>query len=197
MESKSRGKEEEELWQNSRDLLLLSDSLSLLFLVLFLNAIKAIKQRETQGRCHSLSKKEQRILSYASSFNFLCPAGCVVGPDPPVLADLPRTCCSRPRMTCTACCRMTSFVWALSLCRWTWHILPSSLKASLISRTRILSLALLARRRSRSLCSFSSAVRFSSVTETMLQLVGEWRRWRREGLSGWLAKPEAQPFTFL
>lgn len=91
----------------------------------------------------------------------------------PVLADLPRTCFSRLSMTCTACCRMISLVWALSLCRWTWHILPSSLKASFMSRTRTLSLALLARRRSRSLCSFSSAVRFSSVTETRLQSGGE------------------------
>lgn len=103
-----------------------------------------------------------------------------------VLVDLPRTCFSRPSMTWTACWRMISLVWALSLCRWTWHILPSSLKASLMSRTRTLSLALLARRRSRSLCSFSSAVRFSSVTETMLQ-PGEGR------LKGPVKKPNHKP----
>lgn len=97
------------------------------------------------------------------------------------LADVPRTCFSRPSMTCTACCRMTSLVCALSLCRWTWHILPSSLKASLMSRTRTLSLALLASRRSRSLCSFSSAVRFSSLSETRLQ-PGGWGGGGKEGV---------------
>lgn len=111
-------------------------------------------------------------------------SGCPWGSD---LSDLPRTCFSRPSMTWTACCRMTSLVWALSLCRWTWHILPSSLKASLMSRTRILSLALLASRRSRSLCSFSSAVRFSSVTGMMLQPGGE------VGRRGWLINPERNP----
>lgn len=112
---------------------------------------------------------------------------CPWGSDLSVRTDLPRTCFSRPSMTWTACCRMTSLVWALSLCRWTWHILPSSLKASLMSRTRIRSLALLASRRSRSLCSFSSAVRFSSVTGMMLQPGGEF------GRRGWLINLDRIP----
>lgn len=37
---------------------------------------------------------------------------------------LPRTCCSRPRMTCTACCRMSSLVCALSDLRCSWHMRP-------------------------------------------------------------------------
>lgn len=77
---------------------------------------------------------------------------------------LPRTCLSRLRMTCTACCRMISLVCALSLFRCSWHMRPSSRKASLMSRTRTLSRALLARRRSRSRCSFSSTVKHSSDT---------------------------------
>lgn len=153
----------------------------------FLNAITDKKHREVQSRWKNLSG--QWLTAFVSVWKEM--VGCLWGSDPPVLADLPRTCFSRPRMTWTACCRMTSLVWALSLCRWTWHILPSSLKASLISRTRTLSLALLARRRSRSLCSFSSAVRFSSVTETMLQSEEEGRR--RGGWRGWLTNPDHNP----
>lgn len=76
---------------------------------------------------------------------------------------LPRTCRSRPRMTCTACCRMSSLVCALSDLRCSWHMRPSSRKASLMSRTRTRSRALLAMRLSRSLRSFSSRDSTSSV----------------------------------
>ena len=41
-------------------------------------------------------------------------------------------------MTATAWCSIISLVCAFSHCRYSWHISPSSLKASLISRTRIL-----------------------------------------------------------
>lgn len=76
---------------------------------------------------------------------------------------LPRTCCSRPRMTCTACCRISSLVCALSDLRCSWHMRPSSRKASFMSRTRTRSRALLAMRLSRSLRSFSSKDSTSSV----------------------------------
>lgn len=76
---------------------------------------------------------------------------------------LPRTCCSRPRITCTACCRISSLVCALSDLRCSWHMRPSSRKASLMSRTRTRSRALLAMRLSRSLRSFSSRDSTSSV----------------------------------
>lgn len=77
--------------------------------------------------------------------------------------SLPRTCCSRPRITCTACCRISSLVCALSDLRCSWHMRPSSRKASLMSRTRTRSRALLAIRLSRSLRSFSSRDSTSSV----------------------------------
>lgn len=77
--------------------------------------------------------------------------------------SLPRTCCSRPRITCTACCRISSLVCALSDLRCSWHMRPSSRKASLMSRTRTRSRALLAMRLSRSLRSFSSRDSTSSV----------------------------------
>ena len=100
---------------------------------------------------------------------------------------LPRTCCSRPRMTCTACCRMSSLVCALSDLRCSWHMRPSSRKASLMSRTRTRSRALLAMRLSRSLRSFSSRDSTSSVLlghSTGAPLVlgrgrGEGTRWLR------------------
>lgn len=76
--------------------------------------------------------------------------------------DLPLTCCSRLRMTATAWWRMRSFVWGFSLFKWSWHIRPSSLNASLISRTRRRSLALLAIRLSFSLSIFCSGFRSSS-----------------------------------
>lgn len=162
------------IWQKSRDVLppIFSPSL-------FFNYSKRYKkQRESHSGCDIVRIK---MIWLGATFARLCVS------DLPVLADLPRTCFSRPSMTWTACCRMISLVWALSLCRWTWHILPSSLKASLMSRTRTLSLALLASRRSRSLCSFSSAVRFSSVTETTLP-GGEGSSWR-----GWLTNPNNKP----
>lgn len=79
-----------------------------------------------------------------------------------VLYNQPRTCCSRLRMTATAWCRISNFVWGLSLFRCSWTILPSSLNASLMSRTRRRSRALLAILRSLSLSIFCSGVRSSS-----------------------------------
>ena len=75
---------------------------------------------------------------------------------------LPLTCCSRLRMTATAWWRIRSFVWGFSLFKWSWHIRPSSLNASLISRTRKRSLALLAIRLSFSLSIFCSGFKSSS-----------------------------------
>ena len=81
-------------------------------------------------------------------------------PPPPPLktrgACIPLTWCSRVVMTDTAEWRMVSLVWALSCFRCSWHIRPSSLNASLMSRTRMRSLALLAWRRSFSLTCFCS-----------------------------------------
>lgn len=74
----------------------------------------------------------------------------------------PRTCCSRLRMTATAWCRTRSLVWGFSLLRWSWHMWPSSLKASLMSRTRRRSRALLAILLSRSRSAFCSGLRSSS-----------------------------------
>lgn len=74
----------------------------------------------------------------------------------------PLTCCSRLRMTATAWCSMSSLVWGLSLFRWSCTMRPSSLKASLMSRTRSRSRALLAILRSRSRSIFCSGVRSSS-----------------------------------
>lgn len=74
----------------------------------------------------------------------------------------PLTCCSRLRMTATAWCRISNLVWGLSLFRWSCTILPSSLNASLMSRTRRRSRALLAILRSLSLSIFCSGVRSSS-----------------------------------
>ena len=51
---------------------------------------------------------------------------------------IPRTWDSRLVIILTACCKMVSLVWGLSLCEWTDTIRPSSLNASLMSRTRIL-----------------------------------------------------------
>lgn len=53
---------------------------------------------------------------------------------------LPLTWCSKVLMTSTAWWRMFNLVWAFSAFKWIIHIRPSSLKASLMSRTRILSL---------------------------------------------------------
>lgn len=74
----------------------------------------------------------------------------------------PRTCCSRLRMTATAWWRIRSLVWGLSLLRWSCTMRPSSLKASLMSRTRRRSRALLAILRSFSRSAFCSGVRSSS-----------------------------------
>lgn len=74
----------------------------------------------------------------------------------------PRTCCSRLRMTATAWWRIRSLVWGLSLFRWSCTMRPSSLKASLMSRTRRRSRALLAILRSFSRSAFCSGVRSSS-----------------------------------
>lgn len=76
--------------------------------------------------------------------------------------SLPRTCCSRLRMTATAWCRMSSLVWGLSLFRCSWHMRPSSLNASLMSLTRKRSRALFANLLSRSLSAFCSGDRSSS-----------------------------------
>lgn len=78
------------------------------------------------------------------------------------LWNWPRTCCSRLRMTATAWCRISNLVWGLSLFRCSWTILPSSLNASLMSRTRRRSRALLAILRSLSLSIFCSGDRSSS-----------------------------------
>lgn len=74
----------------------------------------------------------------------------------------PLTCCSKLRMTATAWCKIRSFVWGLSLFRWSCTIRPNSLNASLMSRTRRRSRALLAIRLSFSRSAFCSGVRSSS-----------------------------------
>lgn len=59
---------------------------------------------------------------------------------PPLPSSLdthwPRTCCSRLSITLTACCSTINLVCGFSWLRWSWHMRPSSLKASLMSRTR-------------------------------------------------------------
>lgn len=74
----------------------------------------------------------------------------------------PLTCCSKLSMTATAWWRMSSLVWGFSLFRCSWHIRPSSLKASLMSRTLRRSRALLAILLSRSRSAFCSGFRSSS-----------------------------------
>lgn len=74
----------------------------------------------------------------------------------------PLTCCSRLRITATAWCSTSSLVWGFSLFRCSWHMWPSSLKASLMSRTRRRSRALLAILLSRSRSAFCSGLRSSS-----------------------------------
>lgn len=51
---------------------------------------------------------------------------------------VPLTCCSRDIITSTAMLRMPSLVWGLSVFRCVIHILPSSLRASFMSRILIL-----------------------------------------------------------
>lgn len=74
----------------------------------------------------------------------------------------PLTCCSKLSMTATAWWRMSSFVWGFSLFRCSWHMRPSSLNASLMSRTLRRSRALLAILLSRSRSAFCSGFRSSS-----------------------------------
>lgn len=74
----------------------------------------------------------------------------------------PLTCCSRLRITATAWCSTSSLVCGFSLFRCSWHMWPSSLKASLMSRTRRRSRALLAILLSRSRSAFCSGLRSSS-----------------------------------
>ena len=88
--------------------------------------------------------------------------------------SLPLTWCSKVVMTETAECSMVSLVWALSCLRCNWHILPSSLNASLMSRTRMRSLALLAWRRSFSFTTFCSGESPSS-SDSLLQTNGNRR----------------------
>jgi len=75
---------------------------------------------------------------------------------------LSRTCCSSCMMTSTAMLRMPSLVCGLSDFKCVMHMRPNSLSASLISRIRILSLALLACRLSFSLTTFTSGSASSS-----------------------------------
>jgi len=75
---------------------------------------------------------------------------------------VPLTSCSSCSMTWTAWWRMVSLVWGLSWFMWIWTMWPSSLKASLMSRTLRRSRALLAILRSFSRFSRSSAGRSSS-----------------------------------
>lgn len=60
------------------------------------------------------------------------------------LTKSPLTSCSNLSMTCTAWWRIVSLVCGLSWFMWIWTMWPSSLNASLISRTRSRSLALFA-----------------------------------------------------
>lgn len=103
---------------------------------------------------------------------------------PRFLWHWPRTCCSRLRMTATAWCRISNLVWGLSLFRCIWHILPSSLNASLMSRTRRRSRALLAIRRSRSRSIFCSGDRSSSSLLLWWPMAGmssnEGEKWEEE-----------------
>lgn len=63
---------------------------------------------------------------------------------------------------------MRSLVWGLSWLRCSWHILPSSLNASLMSRTLRRSRALLATRRSRSRSIFTSGGTSSSSSSGLV-----------------------------
>lgn len=74
----------------------------------------------------------------------------------------PLTCCSKLRITATAWWRTSSLVCGFSLFRCSWHMWPSSLKASLMSRTRRRSRELLAILLSRSRSAFCSGLRSSS-----------------------------------
>lgn len=80
----------------------------------------------------------------------------------------PRTCCSRLRITFTACCSMINLVCGFSLLRWSWHMRPSSLKASLMSRTRSRSRVLFANLRNFSRSALISTGRSSSSSPSRL-----------------------------
>lgn len=102
-------------------------------------------------------------------------------PSPPLPSSLdthwPRTCCSRLRITFTACCSMINLVCGFSLLRWSWHMRPSSLKASLMSRTRSRSRVLFANLRNFSRSALISTGRSSSSSPS--RLVGV--RWQIRG----------------
>lgn len=108
------------------------------------------------------SKKRKGLLKVKTIHLMLIPVLDVLLGDPPL------TCCSKLRMTLTAWCRMTSLVWGLSWLRCSWHILPSSLNASLMSRTLRRSRALLATRRSFSRSIFTSGGRSSSSSNGLV-----------------------------
>lgn len=89
-------------------------------------------------------------------------------------------------MTATAWCSISNLVWGLSLFKCSWTILPSSLNASLMSRTRRRSRALLAIRRSRSLSIFCSGDRSSSSLLLWLPMIRTSRNMEEcETRGGW------------
>lgn len=103
------------------------------------------------------------------------------GSSPPRPSSLdthwPRTCCSRLRITLTACCSMINLVCGFSLLRWSWHMRPSSLKASLMSRTRSRSRVLFANLRTFSRSALISTGRSSSSSPSRLAK-GQWQMGR-------------------
>lgn len=109
---------------------------------------------------------------------------CKRGPSPPLPSSLdthwPRTCCSRLSITLTACCSMINLVCCFSLLRWSWTMRPSSLKASLMSRTRSRSRVLFANLRTFSRWTLISTGRSSSSSPSS-RLVKSQLQIRREG----------------
>lgn len=91
----------------------------------------------------------------------------------------PRTCCSRLSIMLTACCSMINLVCGFSVLRWSWHMRPSSLKASLMSRTRSRSRALFANLRSFSRSALISTGRSSSSSPSRLAK-SQWQMRREE-----------------
>ena len=77
--------------------------------------------------------------------------------------NLPLNSSSIVIITWTACCRIVNFVCGLSDFVCIWHMRPSSLKASLISRTRNRSRALLARLDNKMLIQISLDTNFWKV----------------------------------
>lgn len=92
--------------------------------------------------------------------------------------NLPRTWCSSVVITSTAWCKMVSLVCDFSALRWIWHILPSSLNASLMSLTRTRSRALLAWRLSFSFSALISGG--SSSSAELLPIEQEAELWKSE-----------------